>query len=125
MLHCYKYRRLKPTLLQSRPRLCFNLIGTTIILKITNFIMNKKLYRIVKKVFIIFLLVRALINYPLTLSPTQVVFVFTLLLPSVRRFLAEEVLVMVSTEPQARDGQVTVEPLSPPSVTFCPSQEIL
>ena len=87
--------------------------------------MNKKLYRIVKKVFIIFLLVRALINYPLTLSPTQVVFVFTLLLPSVRRFLAEEVLVMVSTEPQARDGQVTVEPLSPPAVTFCPSQEIL
>ena len=125
MLHCYKYRRLKPTLLQSRPRLCFNLIGTTIILKITNFIMNKKLYRIVKKVFIIFLLVSPLMNYPLTLSPAEVVFVFTLLLPSVRRFLAEEVLVMVSTEPQARDGQVTVEPLSPPAVTFCPSKEIL
>ena len=88
--------------------------------------MNKKLYRIVKIVFIIFLLVRPLLtNYSLTLSPAQVVFVFTLLLPSVRRFLAEEVLVMVSTEPQARDGQVTVEPLSPPAVTFCPSQEIL
>ena len=53
------------------------------------------------------------------------VFVFTLLLPSVRRFLAEEVLVMVSSEPQARQGQVMVEPLTPPAVTFCPSQEIL
>ena len=50
---------------------------------------------------------------------------FTLFLPSVKRFLAEEVLVMVSTEPQARQGRVTVEPLLPPAVTFCPSRDIL
>ena len=85
-----------------------------------------KLSGIIKIIFIICLLVS---KYQLppqyaAISP-QVVFVLTLFLPSVRRFLAEEVLVMVSTEPQARDGQVTVEPLSPPAVTFCPSQEIL
>ena len=49
----------------------------------------------------------------------------TMLEPSVRRFLAEEVMVMVSTEPRAREGQIRVEPLSTPAVTFCPHQEIL
>ena len=60
-----------------------------------------------------------------TILSTQVVFVLTLLVPSVRRFMAEEVLVLVSTEPRARHGQITVEPLSPPAVTFCPSQDVL
>ena len=90
--------------------------------------MNIKLYKIVKIVFIICLLVRSLHLSPKWSWLTHlchVVFVFSLLLPSVRRFLAEEVLVLVSTEPRARQGQITVEPLSPPAVTFCPSREIL
>ena len=87
-----------------------------------------KLSGIIKIIFIICLLVRSYI-YQLppqyaAISP-QVVFVLTLFLPSVQRFLAEEVLVIVSTEPRSRDGQIRVEPLSPPAVTFCASQDVL
>ena len=55
----------------------------------------------------------------------QVVFLVSLLVPSVRRFLAEEVLVVVSTEPRASEGRISVEPLAPPAVTFCPSRDVL
>ena len=62
-------------------------------------------------------------NQPLTVP--KVAFVLTMLEPSIKRFLAGEVMVMVSTEPEAREGQIRVEPLSPPAVTFCPYQDIL
>ena len=89
-----------------------------------------KLSRSVKIVFIIFLLVRFLITAQKVLSSSpslllQVCFVLTMLKPSVVKFLEDEVLVMVSTEPRARGGRITVEPLTPPAITFCPKQEIL
>ena len=40
--------------------------------------------------------------------------------PSVSRFLAREVMVVVTTLPLAKEGHLIVEPLSTPAITFCP-----
>ena len=41
-------------------------------------------------------------------------------LPSLRRFLAREVMVVVTSLPPAREGHLTLEPVSTPAITFCP-----
>ena len=42
------------------------------------------------------------------------------MLPSVERYLAREVMVVVATVPELRDGQNTGGTLTAPAVTFCP-----
>ena len=51
----------------------------------------------------------------------QVSFLVLMLLPSVERYLAREVMVVVATVPELRDGQNTTGgTLTAPAVTFCP-----
>ena len=41
-------------------------------------------------------------------------------LPSLTRFLAEDVVVLVNMRPKAKAGELRVEPVSAPAVTLCP-----
>ena len=43
-----------------------------------------------------------------------------MLMPSVSRFLANDVMVVVNMEPKAQAGVLTVEPVAAPAITLCP-----
>ena len=41
-------------------------------------------------------------------------------LPSLSRFLSDDVIVLVNMRPKNKAGVVTVEPVEPPAITLCP-----
>ena len=41
-------------------------------------------------------------------------------LPSISRFLSDDVIVLVNMRPKSKAGVLRVEPVPPPAITLCP-----
>ena len=43
-----------------------------------------------------------------------------MVVPSMTRYLADDVMVLVNMRPKAKAGEIIVEPVSAPVITLCP-----
>ena len=49
---------------------------------------------------------------------------FSMALPSIRKYLERAVMVEISKIPEANNGQPIVEPILAPAITFCPFKNL-
>ena len=54
----------------------------------------------------------------------QAAFLFSMALPSIRKYLERAVMVEISKIPEANNGQPIVEPIVTPAITFCPFKNL-
>ena len=58
------------------------------------------------------------------LAVLQAAFLFSMALPSIRKYLERAVMVEISKIPEANNGQPIVEPIATPAITFCPFKKL-
>ena len=88
--------------------------------------MRRKLFQGIKIGFISVLVVIlvSLDNNPDNPMYYQAAFLFSMALPSIRKYLERAVMVEISKIPEANNGQPIVEPIVTPAITFCPFKNL-
>ena len=87
--------------------------------------MRRKLFQAIKIGFISVLVVSiSRDNNPNLISFFQAAFLFSMALPSIRKYLERAVMVEISKIPEANNGQPIVEPILTPAITFCPFKNL-
>ena len=87
--------------------------------------MRRKLFQAIKIGFISVLVVTiSRDNNPYLISFFQAAFLFSMALPSIRKYLERAVMVEISKIPEANNGQPIVEPILAPAITFCPFKNL-
>ena len=87
-------------------------------------LMKTNLFRVIKIVFIVLLMVIPLIYLSNDISLLQAAFLFTMARPSISKFLERAVMVEFSMIPEAKDGHPMVEAITTPAITFCPYKDL-